>query len=136
MTKTVGYCHNALLDLKVSKMTVVNVVDPVFVSDAAVQKINLLAAEEQNQHLKLRVYVTGGGCAGFQYGFSFEDEILDDDTVISRADASILIDPLSIQYLTGSTVDYLEGLEGARFVINNPLAQTTCGCGSSFSMNL
>lgn len=115
-------------------MTVVNVVDPVFVSDAAVQKINLLAAEEQNQHLKLRVYVTGGGCAGFQYGFSFEDEILDDDTVISRADASILIDPLSIQYLTGSTVDYLEGLEGARFVINNPLAQTTCGCGSSFSM--
>jgi len=115
-------------------MTVVNVVDPVFVSDAAVEKITSLVAEEQNQNLKLRVYVTGGGCAGFQYGFSFEDAVAEDDTVISCKEASILIDTLSIQYLTGSTVDYVEGLEGARFVINNPMAQTTCGCGASFSM--
>jgi len=115
-------------------MTVVNVVDPVFVSDAAVEKINSLVAEEHNQNLKLRVYVTGGGCAGFQYGFSFEEAVAEDDTVISCQSASILIDTLSIQYLTGSTVDYVEGLEGARFVINNPMAQSTCGCGASFSM--
>ena len=115
-------------------MSVVNVVDPVFVSDNAVQKINFLSAEEENKNLKLRVFVTGGGCAGFQYGFSFEEDIAEDDTVISRANASILIDSLSIQYLTGSTIDYLEGLEGSRFVVNNPMAQTTCGCGSSFSM--
>lgn len=115
-------------------MTVVNVVDPVFVSEAAVEKINALAHEDENQDLKLRVYVTGGGCAGFQYGFSFVDEVAEDDTVIKKADAEVLIDSLSIQYLTGSTVDYVEGLEGARFVINNPLAQTTCGCGASFSI--
>ena len=115
-------------------MSVVNVVDPVFVSSNAVSKIIALGAEEGNQALKLRVYVTGGGCAGFQYGFSFETEIAEDDTQIKSGLATILIDPLSLQYLTCSTIDYVEGLEGARFVINNPLALSTCGCGASFSV--
>ncbi len=115
-------------------MSVVNVVDPVFVSEKAVAKIVALSEEEGNAALKLRVYVTGGGCAGFQYGFSFETTVAEDDTIIRSGTAMILIDPLSLQYLTGSMIDYVEGLEGARFLINNPLAQSTCGCGSSFSV--
>jgi iron-sulfur cluster insertion protein len=100
----------------------------------AARKVNALVSEEGNPHLKLRVYVTGGGCSGFQYGFSFDESINEDDTVVTRDGADLLVDPLSVQYLTGSSVDYVEGLQGSRFVVENPLATTTCGCGMSFSI--
>lgn len=90
--------------------------------------------EEGNQSLCLRVYVTGGGCSGFQYGFSFDDQIADDDTVIEKDGVKVLLDALSYQYLAGSEVNYEEGLQGSRFIIQNPNAKTTCGCGSSFSI--
>jgi iron-sulfur cluster insertion protein len=100
----------------------------------AVGKVRELVEEEENPDLKLRVYITGGGCSGFQYGFSFEDSAAEDDTVIERDGIAVLVDPMSFQYLVGSEVDYTEGLEGSRFVINNPNAATTCGCGASFSI--
>lgn len=103
-------------------------------TDSAVAKVKALVEEEENPSLKLRVYVTGGGCSGFQYGFSFEDEATEEDTLIEKDGVTALLDPLSYQYLAGSEVDYKEGLEGSRFVINNPNAATTCGCGSSFSI--
>ncbi len=101
---------------------------------AAVDKIRSLVQEEDNSALKLRVYVTGGGCSGFQYGFSFEDETAEDDTIIQRDGVTVLVDPMSYQYLVGSEVDYQEDLEGARFRVVNPNASTTCGCGASFSI--
>jgi iron-sulfur cluster insertion protein len=104
------------------------------VTDRAVEKVQSLKTEEQNDDLKLRVYVTGGGCSGFQYGFSFEDTMAEDDTLVSRNGVTVLIDSLSFQYLTGSTVDYEVGLMGSRFLITNPNASTTCGCGASFSI--
>lgn len=100
----------------------------------AVNKVRELVEEEENPSLKLRVYITGGGCSGFQYGFSFEDIAAEDDTVIEREGIAVLVDPMSFQYLVGSEVDYTEGLEGSRFIINNPNAATTCGCGASFSI--
>jgi iron-sulfur cluster insertion protein len=90
--------------------------------------------EEENPELKLRVYVTGGGCSGFQYGFTFDEDQAEDDTVIENQGVKLVVDPMSYQYLVGSTVDYSEGLKGAQFVINNPNAATTCGCGSSFTV--
>jgi iron-sulfur cluster assembly accessory protein len=103
-------------------------------SDRAVQKVRDLVAEEENDELKLRVFITGGGCSGFQYGFTFDELAAEDDTAIERDGVTVLIDPMSFQYLAGSEVDYTEGLEGSRFVINNPNATATCGCGSSFSI--
>ena len=103
-------------------------------SARAVRKVRELVAEEDNDNLKLRVYITGGGCSGFQYGFAFEDEVAEDDAAIETDGVTVLIDPMSFQYLVGSEVDYTEGLEGSRFVVNNPNASTTCGCGSSFSI--
>jgi iron-sulfur cluster insertion protein len=103
-------------------------------TDKAANKINTLIQEEGNPDLRLRVFVTGGGCSGFQYGFSFDAIINEDDTVISNQGAKLLVDPLSYQYLVGSKVDYVEGLEGSRFTVENPLATTTCGCGMSFSV--
>ncbi len=100
----------------------------------AARKVNALVSEEGKPDLNLRVYVTGGGCSGFQYGFSFDETINEDDTVVTVDGAKLLVDPLSIQYLTGSRVDYVEGLQGSRFVVENPLATTTCGCGMSFSV--
>jgi iron-sulfur cluster assembly accessory protein len=100
----------------------------------AVNKVRELVEEEENPSLKLRVYITGGGCSGFQYGFSFEDTAAEDDTIIEREGVAVLVDPMSFQYLVGSEVDYTEGLEGSRFIINNPNAATTCGCGASFSI--
>lgn len=105
---------------------------PLLLSDSARTRLNLLIEEENNAGLKLRVYVTGGGCSGFQYGFDFTEEIADDDTLVDFAGVSLVVDPLSYQYLVGSTVDFEEGLAGARFLIQNPNATTTCGCGSSF----
>lgn len=107
---------------------------PLKLTDNAATKVGGLVEEEGNPNLKLRVFVTGGGCSGFQYGFSFDEKVNDDDTVITHGGASLLVDPLSIQYLAGSTVDYKEGLEGSRFVVENPMATTTCGCGMSFSI--
>lgn len=104
------------------------------VTDRAVEKVQSLKTEEQNDGLKLRVYVTGGGCSGFQYGFSFEDTMAEDDTLVSRNGVTVLVDSLSFQYLAGSTVDYEIGLMGSRFLITNPNASTTCGCGASFSI--
>ena len=103
-------------------------------TDAAATKVRDLIADEGNPQLKLRVFVTGGGCSGFQYGFSFDEDVAEDDTVIDRNGVQLLVDVLSYPYLIGSEVDYSEGLEGARFVVNNPNATTTCGCGSSFSI--
>ena len=103
-------------------------------TEAAANKVKALVEEEKNPNLKLRVSVDGGGCSGFQYGFAFDENVSDDDTVIERNGATLLIDVSSMQYLNGSEVDYLEGLEGARFVVNNPNAKSTCGCGSSFSV--
>ncbi|MDE0982328.1 MAG: iron-sulfur cluster insertion protein ErpA [Gammaproteobacteria bacterium] len=117
-------------------MSVVQTQEPIIMSftDNAADKVQNLILEEGNDKLKLRVFVTGGGCSGFQYGFSFDEEINEDDTIINNKGASLLVDPLSYQYLVGSRVDYVEGLEGSRFIVNNPLATTTCGCGSSFSI--
>lgn len=103
-------------------------------SPRAVSKVRELVEEEENQALKLRVYITGGGCSGFQYGFTFEEEAAEDDTAIERDGVTLLVDPMSFQYLVGAEVDYSEGLEGSRFVISNPNAATTCGCGASFSI--
>ena len=103
-------------------------------SHRAVDKVRQLVAEEENDELKLRVFITGGGCSGFQYGFTFDELAADDDTAIEEDGVTLLVDPMSYQYLMGSEVDYTEGLEGSRFVISNPNATTTCGCGSSFSI--
>tara|TARA_Y100001970_G_scaffold273663_1_gene372205 strand:- start:310 stop:660 length:351 start_codon:yes stop_codon:yes gene_type:complete len=105
------------------------------ISDGAVNKILSLAdSEDDTNNLNLRVYVTGGGCSGFQYGFSFDKVIDEEDTCISKGGANLVVDSLSLQYLEGSTVDYTEDLMGSKFVITNPNATTTCGCGESFSI--
>lgn len=103
-------------------------------TEAAAHKVRELISEEDNQALKLRVYINGGGCSGFQYGFSFDEEQADDDLAIDREGARLVVDPLSLQYLSGAEVDYSESLSGSQFVIRNPNARTTCGCGSSFSV--
>lgn len=102
-------------------------------SDNAAKKVGELIADEGNDNLKLRVYVSGGGCSGFQYGFTFDEEINEDDTTVENGGVTVLIDSMSIQYLTGAEIDYTEDLSGSQFVIRNPNATTTCGCGSSFS---
>ena len=106
---------------------------PLNFTDNAAAKVKELIAEEGNPELKLRVFVTGGGCSGFQYGFTFDEVTNEDDTVMEKNGVSLLIDPMSYQYLVGAEIDYSEGLEGSQFVIKNPNAQSTCGCGSSFS---
>lgn len=108
--------------------------ESLLVTDQAAIKVRQLIEEEGNEQLMLRVFVTGGGCAGFQYGFTFDDDVADDDTVVERQGVRFLVDSLSVQYLQGSTVNYTEGLDGSRFTIDNPAAETTCGCGSSFSI--
>ena len=100
----------------------------------AAQKVRELVTEEENEDLKLRVFITGGGCSGFQYGFTFDELVAEDDTAIEKDGVTVLVDPMSFPYLAGSEVDYTEGLEGSRFVVNNPNATATCGCGSSFSI--
>jgi len=106
---------------------------PLVFTDAAAAKVKDLITEEGNAQLKLRVFVTGGGCSGFQYGFTFDESISDDDTSMVKNGVTLLIDPMSYQYLIGAEIDYQEGIEGAQFVIKNPNATSTCGCGSSFS---
>lgn len=115
-------------------MSVVQTAEPFEFSQAAVDKLKALIEEEENDRLMLRVYVTGGGCSGFQYGFTFDEEFQEDDTSVEREGVKMVVDPMSFQYLVGSTVDYQEGLEGSRFTVQNPNATTTCGCGASFSV--
>ncbi|MEN8206603.1 MAG: iron-sulfur cluster insertion protein ErpA [Pseudomonadota bacterium] len=103
-------------------------------SDAAAKKVRSLIEEENNSKLKLRIYISGGGCSGFQYGFSFDEKVGEGDVTVENDGVSLVIDPMSYQYLIGAEVDYTEGLEGAQFVVKNPNATTTCGCGSSFSV--
>ena len=103
-------------------------------SNSAAAKVAELIAEEGNANLKLRVFISGGGCSGFQYGFTFDEKLEDGDTQVRNEGVTLLIDPMSIQYLAGAEIDYKSDLEGARFVIRNPNAATTCGCGSSFSV--
>jgi iron-sulfur cluster insertion protein len=106
---------------------------PIIFTEAAASKVSALIAEEGNDALKLRVFITGGGCSGFQYGFTFEEEVSDGDTQVEKGGVTLLIDPASYQYLVGAEIDYTDGIEGSQFVIRNPNATTTCGCGSSFS---
>ena len=106
---------------------------PIIFTDSAALKVGSLLKDEDNSDLNLRVYVTGGGCAGFQYGFSFDENKDDSDTVVVKHGVSLIVDPMSVQYLMGAEIDFQEDLQGARFVIKNPNANTTCSCGSSFS---
>jgi len=103
-------------------------------TDRAASRVKELIDEEGNPDLKLRVYISGGGCSGFQYGFTFEESQAEDDTVVENGGVKLVIDPMSYQYLMGAEIDFQEDLQGARFIIKNPNASTTCGCGSSFSV--
>jgi iron-sulfur cluster insertion protein len=107
---------------------------PIVFTDAAAEKVAQLISEEDNPDLKLRVFISGGGCSGFQYGFTFDDEVEEGDSSVENQGVTLLVDPMSVQYLMGAEIDYKEDLQGAQFVIRNPNAQTTCGCGSSFSV--
>ncbi len=107
---------------------------PLLFSDSAASKVRELIKDEGGAALMLRVFISGGGCSGFQYGFSFDENVGDGDTVVENSGVKLLVDPMSFQYLMGAEIDYTEGLEGAQFVIRNPNASTTCGCGSSFSV--
>ncbi|OZB36096.1 MAG: iron-sulfur cluster insertion protein ErpA [Halothiobacillus sp. 14-56-357] len=107
---------------------------PLIFTENAANKVRSLIEEEGNPDLKLRVFITGGGCSGFQYGFMFEESAQEDDAQVERGGVTLLVDPMSIQYLEGAEIDYKEDITGAQFVIRNPMAATTCGCGSSFSI--
>jgi iron-sulfur cluster insertion protein len=108
--------------------------EPIRFTDSAAAKVSELIAEEGNDELMLRVYVQGGGCSGFQYGFTFDEAANEDDTQVEKNGVKVIIDPMSIQYLTGAEIDYREDATGSQFVIRNPNATTTCGCGSSFTV--
>ena len=110
-----------------------DVADIIF-SDNAAKKVSNLIKEEKNTELKLRVYIVGGGCSGFSYGFTFDENYKEGDSAVDKNGVRLLVDPMSYQYLIGATVDYLEDLQGSRFIIHNPNAKSTCGCGSSFSV--
>lgn len=107
---------------------------PIIFTENAANKVKQLIIEEGNHALKLRVFVSGGGCSGFQYGFTFDEQINDDDMVMEKKGVQLLVDAMSFQYLAGAEIDYREDIQGAQFVIKNPGASSTCGCGSSFSV--
>lgn len=128
--------HPVRMDTHASAPSVTSADAPTSLLDftpAAAAKVRELIREEGNPALKLRVYIQGGGCSGFQYGFEFDEQQNEDDLAVATDDVTLLVDPLSLQYLVGAQVDYTESLHGAQFVIRNPNAKTTCGCGSSFS---
>ncbi len=112
---------------------VAETMDPLVFTDAAASKVRALIEEEGDPGLKLRVFIQGGGCSGFEYGFTFDDEIAEDDTVMEKGGVTLLVDAMSLQYLLGAEIDYKDDLGGAQFVVKNPNARSTCGCGSSFS---
>ena len=107
---------------------------PIVFTDAAATKVGELIQEEENPELKLRVFISGGGCSGFQYGFTFDEKIEDGDSQVVNQGVTLVVDPMSVQYLMGAEIDYKEDLQGAQFIIRNPNAQTTCGCGQSFTV--
>lgn len=107
---------------------------PIVFTDAAANKVSELIEEEDNPELKLRVFISGGGCSGFQYGFTFDENIEDGDSQVTNQGVTLIVDPMSVQYLMGAEIDYKEDLQGAQFIIRNPNAATTCGCGSSFTV--
>ncbi|PLK58710.1 iron-sulfur cluster insertion protein ErpA [Candidatus Palibaumannia cicadellinicola] len=107
---------------------------PLQFTDSAASRVKMLIAEEANPNLKLRVYITGGGCSGLQYGFTFDEQVNDEDVTIEKQGVVLVVDPMSLQYLLGGSVDYSEGLKGSRFIVTNPNVKTTCSCGSSFSL--
>ncbi len=121
---------NAVTEMQVTEMEMQG---PMLFTDSAANKVKQLIEEEGNADLKLRVFVSGGGCSGFQYGFTFDEVTNEDDTVLNKNGVQLLIDPMSLQYLVGAEIDYQDGMEGSQFVIKNPGATSTCGCGSSFS---
>ena len=123
--------HNAVQDMT---ETIEATQTDISLTDRAAAKVRALREEEGNPGLKLRVYITGGGCSGFSYGFTFDEDTREDDTIVDNGDVALLVDAMSIQYLAGSEVDYDQGLMGSRFVVQNPNATSTCGCGSSFSV--
>lgn len=118
---------------EVAEVPVAEMPAPLVFTDSAASKVAELIAEEGNPELKLRVFVQGGGCSGFQYGFTFDEDVSEDDTIMKKNGVMLLIDAMSYQYLVGAEIDYKDDLQGAQFVIKNPNATTTCGCGSSFS---
>jgi iron-sulfur cluster insertion protein len=124
-----------MYDMSETAATSVQTPAPLVFTEAAANKVKSLIEEENNPNLKLRVYISGGGCSGFQYGFTFDEDINDGDTQVENCGVTLLVDPMSFQYLLGAEIDYREDLNGAQFVIRNPNATTTCGCGSSFSTN-
>jgi len=124
---------NAVSEAPVTSAPVVAMTGPLVFTDSAADKVKQLIEEEGNAALKLRVFVQGGGCSGFQYGFTFDEEVNEDDTVMDKNGVQLLIDSMSYQYLVGAEIDYKDDINGAQFVIKNPNATTTCGCGSSFS---
>ena len=117
-----------------SRIKMNTTIETLVFTDSAAHKVKELIEEEGDDSLMLRVFISGGGCSGFQYGFTFDQEEGDGDTVVSNEGVKLLVDPMSVQYLLGAEIDYSEGLEGSQFVIRNPNATTTCGCGSSFSV--
>ncbi len=121
---------NAVTEMQVTEVAMPA---PMLFTDSAANKVKTLIEEEGNAGLKLRVFVSGGGCSGFQYGFTFDEVTNEDDTVLDKNGVQLLVDAMSFQYLVGAEIDYQEGLDGAQFVIKNPGATSTCGCGSSFS---
>jgi iron-sulfur cluster insertion protein len=121
---------NAVTEMQVTEMEMQGAI---LFTDSAANKVKQLIEKEGNADLKLRVFVSGGGCSGFQYGFTFDEVTNEDDTVLIKNGVQLLIDPMSLQYLVGAEIDYQDGLEGSQFVIKNPGATSTCGCGSSFS---
>ena len=122
------------LDLGINMSSEVEIALPIYFSDSAAIKVKGLIEEEENPEMKLRVYVTGGGCSGFQYGFTFDEKVNEGDTLIENSGVTLIVDSMSLQYLVGGTVEYTSGLDGSRFFVDNPNATATCGCGSSFSM--
>ena len=125
---------NAVTEINSTDFEQLNIPAPLVFTDNAAKKVKELIEEEASPDLKLRVFVSGGGCSGFQYGFTFEEEVNEDDTQVQKDSVTLLIDPMSLQYLMGAEIDYQDSLQGSQFVIRNPQATTTCGCGSSFSV--
>ncbi len=125
---------SAATEVQTSNEEIMDIPSPLVFTDNAANKVKELIEEEGSPDLKLRVFVSGGGCSGFQYGFTFEEEINEDDTQVQNDSVTLLIDPMSLQYLMGAEIDYQDSLQGSQFVIRNPNAESTCGCGSSFSV--
>jgi len=121
-------------EIQITDLDSMDIPAPLVFTENAAKKVKELIEEEGSPDLKLRVFVSGGGCSGFQYGFTFEEEVNDDDTQVQKDTVTLLIDPMSLQYLMGAEIDYQDNLQGSQFVIRNPNAETTCGCGSSFSV--